>query len=245
MIANVSSSKNIVSTLEYDENKLKGGEVILSSGIDPELPASIQAKALEAMHNPKFKVKAHTIVISHGDKDSKLLTPELEKKYLKAFLKELEAEGIDLDSSPWVIARHGNTDNVHYHMAIMNTCYDRSRFKSDFLGAKATRAAAAVSLYYGLEGAPRAVERLEKTQSKRGKVKQKELLTEDAKGIAKHFYNRRAAIAAAKAKKEALKHEEAVKEQTNKEQKQSTLQTNRHQRDRAGDEDSTRKGWKL
>ncbi|MBQ8443272.1 MAG: hypothetical protein IJX29_07935, partial [Bacteroides sp.] len=62
MIADVGRSTNISSTLMYNRNDMKGGEVILSSGIDPALPATIQAAALEAMHNPRFRIKAHTIV---------------------------------------------------------------------------------------------------------------------------------------------------------------------------------------
>ena len=86
MVADVGRSTNISATLMYNRNDLKGGEVVFSSGIDPSLPADIQARALEAMHNPRFRIKAHTIVISHGDHDSKILTPAQEKKCLKAFL---------------------------------------------------------------------------------------------------------------------------------------------------------------
>lgn len=239
MIADVGRSTNISATLMYNRNDLKGGEVILSSGIDPALPATIQAAALEAMHNPKFRIKAHTIVISHGDHDSKILTPAQERKCLHAFLKELEAEGINLDAAPWVIARHGNTDNTHYHMAIMNTCYDRSRFPSEFLGAKATRAAARASLAIGLECPPKAAVRARKTKAPK-EVKAKELLPKETKETTKKYFNRRAAIEAARKRKE----DEAQKLQAEKKQGQPKSMPNRNIRHSRREEDPPRKGFK-
>lgn len=239
MIADVGRSTNISATLMYNRNDMKGGEVILSSGIDPALPATIQAAALEAMHNPKFRIKAHTIVISHGDRDSKILTPAQERKCLQAFLKELEAEGINLDAAPWVIARHGNTDNTHYHMAIMNTCYDRSRFPSEFLGAKATRAAARASLAIGLECPPKAAIRARKTKAPK-EVKAKELLPKETKETTKKYFNRRAAIEAARKRKE----DEAKKLEAEKKQGQSKSVPNRNIRHSRREEDPPRKGFK-
>ena len=239
MVADVGRSTNISSTLMYNRNDMKGGEVVLSSGIDPTLPAAIQAAALEAMHNPKFKIKAHTIVISHGDHDSKILTPEQEQKCLKAFLKELEAEGINLDAAPWVIARHGNTDNIHYHMAIMNTCYDRSRFKSEFLGAKATRAAARASLAIGLECPPKAAIRARETQAPKV-VETAEIPVKEIKETTKKFFNRRAAIEAARKRKQ----DEAKEQQTQKKQGQSKGLQNRNISHSRGEEDPPRKGFK-
>lgn len=239
MIADVGRSTSISATLMYNRNDLKGGEVVFSSGIDPSLPADIQARALEAMHNPRFRIKAHTIVISHGDHDSKILTPAQEKKCLKAFLKELEAEGINLDAAPWVIARHGNTDNIHYHMAIMNTCYDRSRFPSEYLGAKATRAAARASLSIGLECPPKAAIRARKTKAPK-EVKPQELLPKETKETTKKYYNRRAAIDAARKRKE----DEAKKLEAEKKQGKSESLQNRHKRDTRGENNTPRKGFK-
>ena len=239
MVADVGRSTNISATLMYNRNDVKGGEVVFSSGIDPSLPADIQARALEAMHNPRFRIKAHTIVISHGDHDSKILTPAQEKKCLKAFLKELEAEGINLDAAPWVIARHGNTDNIHYHMAIMNTCYDRSRFPSEYLGAKATRAAARASLSIGLECPPKAAIRARTTKAPK-EVKTQELLPKETKETTKKYYNRRAAIEAARKRKE----NEAKKLQAEKKQGKSESLPNRHKRDTRGENDTPRKGFK-
>lgn len=239
MIADVGKSTNIAATLVYSRNEKKGGEVILSSGIDPSLPAIIQAAALEAVHNPRFKIKAHTIVISHGDRDSKILTPEQEKKCLVAFLKELEAEGINLDAAPWLISRHGNTDNIHYHMTIMNTCYDGSRFPSEFLGAKATRAAARASLSIGLECPPKAAIRARKTKAPK-EIMPKELLPKESKEKAKKYFNRRAAIEAAKKRKEY----ENEQFKTQKKQGESKKLPNRNQRDKGGEEKAGRTGWR-
>ena len=239
MIADVGTSMSISATLMYNRNKEKGGEVILSSGIDPALPVAVQAAALEAVHNPKFRIKAHTIIISHGDSDSKILTPEQEMKCLKAFLKELEAEGINLDAAPWLVARHNNTDNIHYHMVIMNTCYDGSRFPSEFLGAKATRAAARASLSIGLECPAKAAIRARKIKPPK-KVKKQELLPKETKEITKKYFNRRAAIEAAKKRKE----NETKKFQAEKEQKQPKNLQNSNFRHSRGEEISSGKGFK-
>ena len=240
MIADVGKSTDISSTLMYNRNDMKGGEVILSSGIDPSLPAEIQAAALEAMHNHKFKIKAHTIVISHGNHDSKHLTPEQELKCLEAFLKELKAEGVNLNAAPWVISRHGNTDNIHYHMAIMNTCYDRSRFNSWYLGARATRAAARASLSIGLECPPKAAVRARKTKApEEVKPNESDKLTTETKEVSKNFYNRRAAIAAARKRKE----DEAKKQQTQTKQGESKNLQNRNISYPRGEEEVRRKGF--
>ena len=241
MIANVSNSRDIASTLIYDENKLKGGEVMFSHGIDPYMPVELQAKMLEALHNDRFKVKVHTIVISHGDHDSKVLNPEQEKKILLDFLNELEKRGTDLNSAPWVIARHGNTDNIHYHMAIMNTTMDGKRFNDKFLGKNATRAAAATSMKYGLESATRAVEAEQAAARRRPKGLEPErepLLNKETLTKSERRYNRRAAIAAAKRRKE----NEADQQQTYaKPNKQTGMQT-RYQRDAGGEEETQRHG---
>lgn len=243
MIATVATSKNIASTLKYNENERKGGEIVFSHGIDPSMPVDLQAQVLEAMHNQRFKIKAHTIVISHGREDSKRITPVEERKYLMDFLNELERRGSNLNSAAWVIARHGNTDNVHYHMVIMNTRFDGGRFNDKFLGKNATRAAAAVSMRYGLERAPKAAEAELLSESIRPieQVKEEEPLNQSAKIITKNVYNRRAAIAAAKKRNreyEAI-HEQAYKEQKGKERLQNSNISHF-----GGKESNTRKGFR-
>lgn len=192
MIAKVGSSRSIADTLDYNCNAEKDGRILLSSGIDPYLPPEILAHALEKIHNPNYRVKMHTIILSHSPEDSKKLTLDDEVKCAKAFLKELENEGVDLDSSPWVLFRHDNTNCTHYHIAIMNTCYDGSRFNDKFLGVKAGRAAARASMAIGLQAAPRAVEKAEKDKNK---VKRVEPRT-------KKFFDRKAAIEEAKKRKQ-------------------------------------------
>ena len=241
MIATVATSKNIASTLKYNENSLKGGEVVFSHGIDPAMPVELQARMLEAMHNQRFKIKAHTIVISHGDRDSRELTPAQEKKLLLEFLNELEKRGTDLNSAPWVIARHGNTDNIHYHMAIMNTTMDGKRFQDKFLGKNVTRAAAAISMKYGLEQAPRAARAEKAAAEKRPQEpKQKPPLTEEAVQITKKVYNRRAAVAAAKKRKE----DETRKQQTQAKPDRQTKLPTRHFRNTGGEEPHQRTGFR-
>lgn len=226
MIAKVGTSTNIVSTLEYNENALKGGEVMFCNGIDPAMPVNLQARILEAMHNPKYKIKAHTIVISHGDNDSKSLTLEQEKKYLRAFIEGMIERGFDLNGTRWVIARHGNTDNVHYHMAIMTTKMDGSRFKDYYLGKNASRVAAEVSESFNLERAEWAIKN-EKEYQKHNPRKKKN-------------YNRKAAIEAARRRKE----DETEKNQTWKKSDRQTNLSNRHQRNAGGEEQTQRRGFR-
>lgn len=241
MIATVGTSKNIASTLKYNENSLKGGEVVFSHGIDPAMPVELQARMLEAMHNQRFKIKAHTIVISHGDRDSRELTPAQEKKLLLEFLNELEKRGTDLNSAPWVIARHGNTDNIHYHMAVMNTTFTGERFNDKFLGKNATRAAAAVSMKYGLEKAQRAAEaETEAAKNRPQEPKQKPPLSEETVQTVKKVFNRRAAIAAAKKRKE----DEARQQQTQAKPDRQTKLPPRHQRDTGREEPNKRTGFR-
>lgn len=241
MIAKVGTSTNIISTLEYNENELKGGEIIYSNGIDPNMPVELQAKILEAQHNSRYKIKAHTIVISHGNKDSGQLTMVEEKKYLRAFLKGLKGRGFDLDGSRWVIARHKNTDNIHYHMAIMTTKIDGSRFKDYFLGKNAARVAAEVSEYFGLEKAEWAVKNEETHQSYHPKPRRKKnLVSESNKEIIKK-YNRRAAIDAAKKRRE----DESKKTQTRQKSDRQTKLPTRHFRDIGGEEPNHRRGRSL
>lgn len=239
MIAKAGKSTNIADTLKYNSNKKKGGEIMYSHGIDPNMSCEMQARVLEALHNQRYRVKAHTIVISHGDKDSKTLTPEQEKKYLLEFLNELEKRGTDLNSTAWIVTRHGNTDNIHYHLAIMNTRLDGGRFNDKFLGKNATRAAAAVSMRWGLELASRAATAEAQEAENRPHEKPQEPLTSTTKEIAKNFYNRRAAIAAAKRRKE---YEERL--QAEEKQRKSEKLQNRNISDIRREEVAPRKGFR-
>lgn len=241
MIAKAGTSTNIIATLEYNENARKGGEVVFSHGIDPAMPVNLQARILEELHNTRYKVKAHTIVISHGDHDSKRLTKKDEERYLRAFLKGLESRGFDLDGCRWVIARHGNTNNIHYHMAIMTTKIDGSRFKDYYLGKNAARVAAEVSAHFELEKAEWAAKKESKHQTHNPKPKKKAepLLDDVTKGKVKKYYNRKAAIAAAKERKN-----ESEKNQTRKKSDRQTKLPTRHFSNRGGEEPHQRTGFR-
>ncbi|MGL4907813.1 MAG: relaxase/mobilization nuclease domain-containing protein [Bacteroidales bacterium] len=239
MIATVSSSRSISSTLNYNENNMKGGEIIYSSGIDPSMNVDNQIRFLEAMSNPKFKVKAHTIVISHGDNDTKKITIQDEKKILKEFLLELEKRGVNLDAAPWVIARHNNTNNTHYHMAIMNTCYDGSKFNSAFLGKTATRAAAKVSLSLGLEAAPKAANNIRRRKEKKPTNEKIKMDENTESTLHKVYINRQDAIEAARLRKEKEEYEKKL--QAQEKQRKSTQQESVPKRNRRGTEPDKRK----
>lgn len=241
MIAKVGTSTDIASTLEYNENELKGGEVVFSNGIDPNMPVSLQARLLESYHNPKYKVKAHTIIISHGDNDSKKLTPKQEKEYLRAFVDGMIERGFDLDNSRWVIARHGNTDNVHYHMAVMTTKEDGTRFKDYYLGKNASRVAAEVSKKFELEHAAWSAKKEAKHREHHPRPPRKKRtlpISGEARDINKKFISRKAAIAA----KKEREHESQKTQTRQKPDGQKNLST-RHQRDTGGETTTQRKGF--
>lgn len=243
MIAKVGTSTDIASTLEYNENALKGGEVVFSNGIDPNMPVSLQARLLESYHNPKYKVKAHTIIISHGDNDSKKLTPKQEKEYLRAFVDGMIERGFDLDNSRWVIARHGNTDNIHYHMAVMTTKEDGTRFKDYYLGKNASRVAAEVSKKFELEHAEWSVtnETTHRKHHPRPPKKKRILpISGEARDINKKFINRKAAIEEARRKKQ----DESQKTQTRQKPDRQTNLSARHQRDTGGETTAQRKSFR-
>lgn len=240
MIAKVNSSKSISATLDYDCNAEKDGRILLSSGIDPSLPAGETAHLLELCHNPKFKVQALTIVLSHSREDSKKLTLDDEVRCLKAFMKDLqEHEGVNLDAAPWVAFRHDNTDCTHTHIAIMATCYDGSRFKDSFLGAKACRAAARVSMAIGLDAAPKAAARVEATKDQVKQVEPTPLVDQETQKKTKKWFNRKAAIAAAKQRHEQERIEqERIERQKQEERAAAQKQEDSHKRDRGGKADA-------
>lgn len=157
MIANVSTSSDITFTLAYGQNPEKGGGIILCNYTDERAGAEQQARDWEALSNP-YRNKCYTIVVSFGNKDTEKIRQMpfaeravFERKLLMAFLNELSDRGNNVYDCPFVVAHHGNTDNEHFHIAILNTTVSGKHFRDSFIKKNACRAAAKVSMDFGLE----------------------------------------------------------------------------------------------
>ena len=157
MIANVSTSSDIAFTLAYEQNPEKGGGIILCNYTDERAGADQQARDWEALSNP-YRNKCYTIVVSFGNKDTEKIRQmpfveraAYERNLLMAFLNELSERGNNVFDCPFVVAHHGNTDNEHFHIAILNTTVAGKHFRDSFIKKNACRAAAKVSMDFGLE----------------------------------------------------------------------------------------------
>lgn len=157
MIANVSTSSDITFTLAYGQNPEKGGGIILCNYTDERAGAEQQARDWEALSNP-YRNKCYTIVVSFGNKDTEKIRQMpfaeraiFERKLLMAFLNELSERGNNIYDCPFVVAHHGNTDNEHFHIAILHTTVYGKHFRDSFIKKNACRAAAKVSMDFGLE----------------------------------------------------------------------------------------------
>ena len=157
MIANVSTSSDIAFTLAYGQNPEKGGGIILCNYTDERAGADQQARDWEALSN-SYRNKCYTIVVSFGNRDTEKIRQmpfvertAYERNLLMAFLNELSERGNNVYDCPFVVAHHGNTDNEHFHIAILNTTVAGKHFRDSFIKKNACRAAAKVSMDFGLE----------------------------------------------------------------------------------------------
>lgn len=163
MMATVSTSTDISQTLCYGQNPVKGGSIILCNLTDETATPEQQAKDWEALSN-NYKTKLHHIVISFSDDDTikiRGMPPaeraSFERSIIIDFMDELQRRGNNVYDCPFIIAHHGNTDNEHFHIAILNTTKDGKHFADSHTKKNACRAAACISLKYGLEAPPKAV----------------------------------------------------------------------------------------
>ena len=129
MFANVQPTRSLKSSLYYDRalrHPEKGGKVIMANGVGLNMSPTAQLAMLEAYVNPKFKVKAYSVVISHSDEDNeRLKDPKFRELMLHEFVNECKNRGIDLDNIPYIIPEHTNTDNDHYHMLMLINHFDK------------------------------------------------------------------------------------------------------------------------
>ena len=129
----------------------KGGKVIMANGVGLNMSPTAQLSMMEAYVNPKFKVKAYSVVISHSDEDNdRLKDPNFRNRMLHEFVNSCKNRGIDLDNIPYIIPEHTNTDNDHYHMLMLVNHFDGTRINTQYLGKRMAKAAVDVSKKYGL-----------------------------------------------------------------------------------------------
>lgn len=164
MIAKVRATSRITRAVMYGQDERKGGEVLLFRHIDMTATPEEQAADLIAMSKPSFKVKAYNFILSFDDEDTeKLRQMDAESRFkflrevIKAFIAEMEKRGTNITDCPFVVARHGNTDNEHFHMTVLTTTVDGKHINDSFIKKNAIRAAAKVSEDYGLKAAPKAL----------------------------------------------------------------------------------------
>lgn len=154
MFANVAPTRSLKSSLYYDRalrNPEKGGKVIMANGVGLNMSPTAQLAMLEAYVNPKFKVKAYSVIISHSDEDNeRLKDPKFQERLLHEFVNACKNRGIDLDNIPYIIPEHTNTDNIHYHMLMLINHFDGSRINTQYLGKRMAKAAVDVSKKFGL-----------------------------------------------------------------------------------------------
>ena len=160
MIAKVNTTSHITRSVLYGQNEQKGGEVLLYNFVDMAASPDEQAADLNAMSNP-YRVKAYNIILSFDDKDTEILRQMVERKrfaferdVIRAFIEEMMKRGTNLMDCPFVVARHGNTDNEHFHMTVLTTTIDGHRIHDSFIKKNAIRSAACVSQMFGLRAAP-------------------------------------------------------------------------------------------
>ena len=158
MIAKVRPTRHITRSVMYGQDERKGGEVLLFQHVDMTATPEEQAADLVAMSKPSIKVKAYNFILSFDDEDTeKLRQMDTERRFkflrevIKAFIAEMEKRGTNITDCPFVVARHGNTNNEHFHMTVLTTTVDGKHINDSFIKKNAIRAAAKVSEDYGLK----------------------------------------------------------------------------------------------
>lgn len=174
----VGKSSDISHTLDYVQNRDKDGGILLASFTDLTATPDEQARDWMATAND-YKTRCYTIIISFTPTETVMLRSMPDngrdkiRTIIQDFLDELSERGNDVTECPYIVARHDNTDNEHYHIVIRTTDMSGKRFCDKFINKNANRAAACIAMKYGLEAPPKAVEREKAHQEAEGK-RQKE-----------------------------------------------------------------------
>lgn len=210
MNAIVGSSSDISHSLAYAQNRDKDGDILFANFTD--LYASAEKQALDWMATAnRYKTMCYTIIISFTPNETAMLRSMPDngrdkiRTIIRDFLDELAERGNDVDECPYIVARHDNTDNEHYHMVIRTTDINGKRLCDKFIKKNATRAAAKIAMKYGLEAPLKAAEREKAHQEAEGqrrkaKVKRQHKPSTSQSEIDEKMRRKRAVEEAAKRK---------------------------------------------
>ena len=164
MNARVGKSSDISHSLGYAQNRDKDGGILLANFTDITASPEEQARDWMATAND-YKTRCYTIIISFTPTETVMLRSMPDngrdkiRTIIQDFLDELSERGNDVTECPYIVARHDNTDNEHFHIVIHTTDMNGKRFCDKFINKNANRAAACIAMKYGLEAPPKAVER--------------------------------------------------------------------------------------
>ena len=173
MNARVGKSSDISHSLGYAQNRDKDGGILLANFTDIAASPEEQARDWMATAND-YKNQCYTIVISFTPNETAILRSMPDngrdkiRTIIQDFLDELSERGNDVTECLYIVARHDNTDNEHYHIVIRTTDMSGKRFCDKFINKNANRAAACIALKYGLEAPPKAAEREKAHQEAEG-----------------------------------------------------------------------------
>ena len=164
MNARVGKSSDISQSLGYAQNHEKDGGILFANFTDLSASPEEQSQDWMATAND-YKTQCYTIIISFTPEETTMLRTmpdngrDKVRTIIRDYLDELSQRGNDVSECPYIVARHDNTDNEHYHIVIRTTDINGKRFCDKFINKNANRAAACIAMKYGLETARKAAER--------------------------------------------------------------------------------------
>ena len=162
---------NFKSLVNYATQENKDWEVMMSNGVrDYDPKKTIADFAAQAAMNGNIKKMAFHMAISHHPNDTSQIKGK-EKQVLENYLARLKDVGFDLDTTQYVIYRHGDQQHVHYHCIANYVCNDLKRLPDSNIGLKAKRASMELTREMKLTPAIKEKQREELKQSMKLKIK--------------------------------------------------------------------------
>ena len=174
MNARVGKSSDISHCMGYAQNHEKDGGILFANYTDLSASPEEQAQDWIVTAND-YRTQCYSIIISFTPEETAMLRSmpdnarDKVRTIIKDFLDELSQRGNDVSECPYIVARHDNTDNEHYHIVIRTTDINGKRLCDKFINKNANRAAACIAMKYGLETARKAAERERAHQEAEGK----------------------------------------------------------------------------
>ena len=144
----VGKSSDISHSLSYAQNRDKDGGILFANFTDLSATPDEQAQDWISTAND-YKTQCYTIVISFTPNETAMLRSMPDNgrdkvmTIIRDFLEERSERGNDVEETPYIVARHDNTDNEHYHIVIRTTDINGKRFNDKFINKNANRAALA------------------------------------------------------------------------------------------------------